>query len=78
MVKRLKLMTVIILFPFFNPLDLVRFFQLNKSTHQLLLKHVNFQVLLEAWGLTLTPDQVEAAKISASGALKVVAKNIML
>ena len=47
MVKEHKLMTVIMVLPFFNPFELAKFSQLNKACFQLMLI-VNFRVLFEA------------------------------
>ena len=78
MVKNQKLMVVIVLFPNLSPRELARFCQLNKSCCQLLLKHVNFQVLFEAWGISLSPGELEETKISISRALQVAAKYMIL
>ncbi len=77
-VKNQKLMTVIVLFPFFKPWELARFCQFNKAYKELLLRHVNFQVLFEAWGIILTPAEMEETYISTSIALKLAAKKFIL
>ena len=74
MVKNQKGMVVIILFPYLSPRELARFCQLNKSCCQLLLKYVNFQVLFEAWGICLSPAEVEETRISISRALQMALK----
>ena len=76
--KNKKLMTVIILLPYLSPRELFRFCSLNKACYQLLLSYINFQVLFEAWGFHLTPDQLEEIRISTSKALKVTAKYMMI
>ena len=78
MVKNQKLMVVIVLFPNLSPRELTRFCQLNKSCSQLLLKYVNFQVLFEAWGISLSPGELEETKISISRALQAALKFKML
>ncbi len=74
MVKIRRLLTVIVLLPYFNPKELVRFCRLNQVCYQLMLKHVNFQVLIEAWGWKMTPADVEETLISISAALHVTRK----
>ena len=78
MVKNQKLMVVIVLFPYLSPRELARFCQLNKSCCQLLLKYVNFQVLFEAQGIYLSPDELVETKISLSRALQTALKYKML
>ena len=77
-VKNQKLMVVIVLFPYLRPRELARFCQLNKSCCQLLLKYVNFQVLFEAQGIYLSPDELVETKISLSRALQTALKYKML
>ena len=59
MVKCNKLMTVIILFPYFSPKDLALFCQINKACTDIIRNYVNFEVLFKVWGINLTPDEVE-------------------
>jgi hypothetical protein len=59
MVKNQKLMTVIILFPYFNPKDLATFCQISKACTDIIRNYVNFEVLFKVWGIILTPDEVE-------------------
>jgi hypothetical protein len=56
MVNERKLMTAIVVLPYFDPWELVKFCRLNKSSYHITQKIVNFQVLFEAWGLDITPD----------------------
>ena len=77
MVKEQKLMTVIVLLPFFKVSELIRFCQLNKGCYQLMQAVVNYQVLFENWGLILTPYQLQETLISATIALQVAAECIM-
>ena len=58
MIKNQKLMTIIILLPYLNIKELVRFCRLNKASYKLMLK-VNFQVLYGAWGIKLSPAEVK-------------------
>ncbi len=78
MVKIRHLMTVIIFLPFLNPSELARFCQLDKECYKLLLIHVNFKVLFEAWGFKLTKSQLELTRISISRTLKTAAKFMMI
>ena len=48
MVKEYKLMTAIVLLPYFDPWELVKFCQLNKACFHIMQNVVNFQVLFEA------------------------------
>ena len=73
-----KLMTVIVLLPFLKIFELVRFCRLNKACYHMMQAIVNFRVLFETWGLNLTRTQWEATLISASIALQVAAKYLML
>ena len=77
-VKHYKLMTIIMLLPFFNPNDLAGFCLLNKACYQLLLNHVNFQVLIEAWGRNLTPADVIETRMSIFRAFQVAVKYMMI
>ena len=78
MVKIRRLMTVILLFPYFMARDLAKFSQLSKSCNELLnpktKQCVNFKVLFETWGITLTTAEVEETLISTHKALQVVRK----
>ena len=78
MVKNQKLMVVIVLFPYLSPRELARFCQLNNSCCQLLLKYANFQVLFEAQGIYLSPDELEETKIYLSRGLQEALKHKML
>ena len=71
-------MTIIILFPFLKPRELATFCQLNKACLELMLKYVNYQVLVQAWGINLTPADVEETRISRSRALQMAAKYMVL
>ena len=71
-------MTVIVLLPFLKIFELVRFCRLNKACYHMMQAIVNFRVLFETWGLNLTRTQWEATLISASIALQVAAKYLML
>ena len=55
MVKKLRLMTVIVLLSFLKISELVRFCRLNKACFQMIQSIVNFQVFFNNWGLYLTP-----------------------
>lgn len=72
MVKRYPVMTSNELLPFLNPNQLRRFSRLNKTSHRI-MQNLNYQVLFEAWGITLTPDEVKETKISASKAFNLAA-----
>ena len=72
MVKRYPVMTSNELLPFLNPNQLRRFSRLNKTSYRI-MQNLNYQVLFEAWGITLTPDEVKETKISASKALNLAA-----
>jgi hypothetical protein len=63
---------------FFNPRELVRICQLNKASYHLIQTKVNFKVLFEAQGFKLTPNELESVEISASMALQVAAKRMIL
>ena len=78
MVKERKLMVAIVLLPYLKIRELVRFCRLNKACYHIMQAIVKFRVLFENWGLYLTPSQTEAILISASMALKVAAKCMML
>ena len=67
-------MTVIILFPYLYPFDLVKFSLLSKQCNALLVKYVNFKVLFEAYGIMLSSSQVEETLISRSRALLLATK----
>ena len=73
-----KLMTVIVLLPFLKIIELVRFCRLNKACYYLMKAIVNFKVLFKSQGLNLTTTQWEETLISASIALQVAAKYLML
>ena len=66
------------LLPLLNIKELARFRRLNKACNQLMLKYVNFEVLLEAWGLKLSPTEAAETKISPFSALQLAAKYIMI
>jgi hypothetical protein len=72
MVKRYPVMTSNELLPFLNPNQLRRFSRLNKTSYRI-MQNLNYQVLFEAWGITLTPDEVKETQISASKALNLAA-----
>lgn len=72
MVKRYPVMTSNELLPFLNPNQLRRFSRLNKTSYRF-MQNLNYQVLFEAWGITLTPDEVKETKISASKAFNLAA-----
>ena len=78
MVKVSKLMVAIVLLPYLKISELVRFCRLNKACYHIMQAIVNFRVLFENWGLHLTPSQAEAILLSASIALKVAAKCMMI
>ena len=62
MVKVRRLMTMIMLLPYFNAWNLVLFSMLNKSCNEMLnpkSNHcVNFKVLFKAWGINLDSEEV--------------------
>ena len=78
LVKEHRLMTAMMIFPVLCPWELARFCRLKKASHSIFQKIVNFKALFEAWGLNLTPAQIKETLISASIALQVAAKCIML
>ena len=82
MVSNYKLMTFTELIPYFDLGTLSRFCRVSKACNRLMDPNsksgVNYQVLLETQGIKLTPADVEETKISASRALHVAAKYIML
>jgi hypothetical protein len=71
-------MAVIVLFPFLKIRELARFCRINMACCHLLKKIVNFQVLFKTWGLNLTSAELEETLLSASIALQVAAKYLML
>ena len=71
-------MTVIVLLPFLKVSELIRFSQLNKACCHIMQAIVNFRVLFKTWSLNFTPTQEEEILISASRALQVAAKLLML
>ena len=69
MVVEHKLMTAIVVLPYFDPWELFYFCRLNKASYHIMDKIVNYKVLFKHWGVQLTPDEVEECLISTSRAL---------
>ncbi len=63
---------------FFNPIELVKLLKLNKASYYLMQEIVNFEVLFKTQGIIMTPAQVEVTKKSATDALQVAMKYILL
>ena len=78
MVTEHKLMTTIVMLPYFDPWELVKFCRLNKASCHIMHKIVNYEVLFEEWDVKLTPDEVAETFISTSRALQVGTKCINL
>ena len=78
MIKKQRLMTTMILFPYLNPWDLAIFLQVSKSCNALLdpkSKYcVNYLELFKIWGKDRTPSEVDQTKTSASRTLQEAAK----
>ena len=67
-------MTFNMLIPTLNFKEVAIFSQLNKKSHHMINKIVNFKVYLEAQGIKVSHAKVEESKISATKALQIAAK----
>ena len=83
MVKNYKPMTQMKLLRYFGPRTLAKFRQINKDCNQLMdpksMTHcINYLRLFKSWGISPPPADVSKTEISASRALQVAAKCMML